>query len=522
MLSKKSFGIAGAAMLGSVALLGTNAANAAINLYADAEDKEDAAATYAVETVTEEVESDLSGTYYMVSGAAATNPLDIRAESGVGAAQDETVIIEINVTGMVFGAALTDDSLRLYEDAEGTTDQLDGPERVLRRGGGEGEAMAIYHISNGDGTISQDNVLDLDVESMGVSMSGGSVTVEVRHELDDEEDAVSSSYTNAVRLESGVDEDSTPVDAMTYVARMYSDFGHVDPDADPLVISYLDNLGSFMIGVQHLNAADGEALDELQQIFGTEAFNITDDADLDAASVTLSGDDFDFAEAVWVDDAADCGATTPGQIPTGITNLWADHDDTDTDETKTILPVSLGDLGGTATGAATNAMFVCIGVSGQDDDDDVAVIPDTDAYMAMTMYEGVEDAIHPPMDGSIELGGINRDGITVHLPYLTTSSKFVQRLVIVNRNEHKVAYSVEYTDEAGKTSTPKAGMGSGTVEGDVTTIMKVADMVMVDGMPPRTSATLTLESVPGMVDVATTQINIEQGTTDTIVYEPEM
>ena len=66
MLSNKSFGIAGAAMLGTVALLGTNAAYAVINL--DEMDKSDPAVTYAMETITASVEGEDGGTYYTVDG----------------------------------------------------------------------------------------------------------------------------------------------------------------------------------------------------------------------------------------------------------------------------------------------------------------------------------------------------------------------------------------------------------------------------------------------------------------------
>ena len=56
------------------------------------------------------------------------------------------------------------------------------------------------------------------------------------------------------------------------------------------------------------------------------------------------------------------------------------------------------------------------------------------------------------------------------------------------------------------------------MEGMVTNL-RLSDEVMITGMPPRAAGTLMLESVPGMVDVATNQANKELGTTDTIVYK---
>ena len=67
MLSNKPIGIAGAAILGTVALLGTNAANAVINLDETATMKSSAAVIYAKETILESHQVDET-TYYVVDG----------------------------------------------------------------------------------------------------------------------------------------------------------------------------------------------------------------------------------------------------------------------------------------------------------------------------------------------------------------------------------------------------------------------------------------------------------------------
>ena len=113
MLSKKSFGIAGAAMLGTVALLGTNAANAVINL--DGEEADARTATFAQETVTEAVDEGMM--YYKVTdhveNGTDETALDVMSEGGVGAAQDETLVVTYTLEGMVFGADLTSASLSI-------------------------------------------------------------------------------------------------------------------------------------------------------------------------------------------------------------------------------------------------------------------------------------------------------------------------------------------------------------------------------------------------------------------------
>ena len=56
----------------------------------------------------------------------------------------------------------------------------------------------------------------------------------------------------------------------------------------------------------------------------------------------------------------------------------------------------------------------------------------------------------------------------------------------------------------------------------VTTVISVFNIVEISGRgSPRTAGTLMLESIPGMVDVATAQVNLSTGGTDTVVYEPE-
>ena len=153
MLSNKSFGIAGAAMLGTVALMGTNAANAAINLDDTAENEMKAAVTFAMETVTEEVKSDLAGTYYKVAGRAEAatvrdvSVLDVVSKVGVGAAQGETLVVTYELSGMVFGEALVSTYLGLRSTATAEDNQLGTGEVVLVTGGGSGESTATFHVS---------------------------------------------------------------------------------------------------------------------------------------------------------------------------------------------------------------------------------------------------------------------------------------------------------------------------------------------------------------------------------------
>ena len=151
-------------------------------------------------------------------------------------------------------------------------------------------------------------------------------------------------------------------------------------------------------------------------------------------------------------------------------------------------------------------------VQGDDTDDmDAPRIPDTDAYTAMGSYKALDNAASGPMGMQRELGEINRDGTTVHLPYLTTNNKFSQRLRIVNRSSADAKYEMEFhgaDDEAGS-------MATGMLDGDSITVMNLRDgMVVTPGNGNSTSGTLIVEADSGDIDVATIQVNRELGTTD--------
>ena len=502
MLSKKSFGIAGAAMLGTVALLGTNAANAAINLDGDADD---ATVTFAQETVIGMVGED--GNYYEVNGGSDTDntgtTLDVRNAIGLGATQDTEMVVTYMLQGMVFGTALASDSIALHPATDTSfntgDDKLTGAtgQRALISGGGEGDMEAVFHVSVQEAPIAQDDVLILHVQSLGVMPGGGTVKVTIRNTVDDME--VMGKNMGMVVFDTGVLITNDPMNAKTYVARNYRDFGHDGTDPD-----LIDDVGGFMVGTQHLDATDGIAA-TLEDIFGTDR---SDD------KITFEDDWFGFADSAWLDSMADC---SDGAAGTNSDVVWVEED-----EAMVIKAVTLADLGDLSD-TSTNKKYLCLMAPGDE------AIPETGYYMAASMFMGVDGAKMPlmGMDDAVVLGMIERDGITVHLPYLTTSDRYVQRITIVNRNKDDVDFTIEFSNEDGKTADPMVYEGMAKGRGDsmmpgMVTSMKVADIVEITGTgAPRTAGTLMLESVPGMVDVATNQVNLERGTTDTIVYLAE-
>ena len=140
-------------------------------------------------------------------------------------------------------------------------------------------------------------------------------------------------------------------------------------------------------------------------------------------------------------------------------------------------------------------------------------------YMA-TITKGTEAQTTKDLTTGV-IGRIVRNGTTVKLTYLTVADKYNQRLIIVNDGANDAAYEVgAFVTEEGTTSTPLA-MASGTVPASGQLVIPVEDIVRfdsVDGRRHRAAATLSMNADVDDVQVATTQVNLEDGSTDTVVY----
>ena len=145
-------------------------------------------------------------------------------------------------------------------------------------------------------------------------------------------------------------------------------------------------------------------------------------------------------------------------------------------------------------------------------------------YTITTMYDGITGAKFGPSGGTYELGSIKRNGTTVYIPFLSSFDGYNNRLVLVNRGA-PTPYEITFTTEADVMAMP--GMGAKGTLASGTTVMSLRpdangnnDLVMITG-GTRTAATFTAEASPGTIDVATTLVNTNNGSTDTVVYEQE-
>ena len=129
------------------------------------------------------------------------------------------------------------------------------------------------------------------------------------------------------------------------------------------------------------------------------------------------------------------------------------------------------------------------------------------------------------MAGEGDLASIERNGASVEIPYLTTSEKHNQRLIIVNRGTRPVVItSIAFTSEAGTdvelSPTVQAAMDAGLlmIPGNSTYVASMAQTLEITGDSRRTAATIAFAATPGALSVATTQVNLSDGSTDTVVY----
>ena len=85
-----------------------------------------------------------------------------------------------------------------------------------------------------------------------------------------------------------------------------------------------------------------------------------------------------------------------------------------------------------------NTKILCIKVDGETE------IPTTAPYTARIDFSGIRGAAFPPVDTTVDLAGIGRNGATVRIPYLTTFEGYNQRIVMRNRSGRVVPYTITF------------------------------------------------------------------------------
>ena len=507
MLSKTPFRIAGAAILGTVALLGTNAANAQISV--DADGKVMGAVSYARETLATHETDDLDG-YYMLTEDSNVHNV---ALGGLQFQDTDEFALTVTLENMAFGAALANSVLAIAGGGSVQTPRLGM--------GGVGESMAMFSFSTNAASGADDgSILTVDIGNLAIAegADSGSISLSLLNKstraafggitgLDEQK------YSDAIKVVKGLTENFEAAEG-DLVASVDTGFKEFKSDSGSTMVGSLGTL-NLEIRDETQNAADGSDIADVNDLILVDGTNLVTADAFDGSTFTIMGN-VSFMSRMWLETAADADGNAPGvQLPpcdftenTDIDLRNKSDEDEETYEMES-LKSSVSAIDGTDT------MQLCISVPGEEDEDAMQI--QAGDYAVSTSYEATSmTQALTPADDTHALASIVRDGVTVHLPYLTTADKYNQRVFIVNRSGGPITYHMEFDAATGAaTSEGPHMLAAGTnildVGGDngIVTTMNGA----------RTSGMLMIEAGKDDITVSTVQIHRETGASDTVVYD---
>ena len=183
-------------------------------------------------------------------------------------------------------------------------------------------------------------------------------------------------------------------------------------------------------------------------------------------------------------------------------------------------PVPLGDM-------TAGIKVLCVNVDVMGPESNMTAIPKA-AYTATAHVKRNADA-DAVMVGEGDVGSIRRDGASVEIAYLTTSEKHNQRLIVVNRGTRPIMITgIEFQSEDGTDvelsalAMAAAGTDLAMIPGKESRVIRMGGdlgMLNITGDSRRTAATLSFNGVKDDISVATTQVNLSDSSTDTVMWE---
>lgn len=404
----------------------------------------------------------------------ATESVGITGALGVGVSANDQIFVRLDWSSAVLNANAAAGNVTVNTTAATTV-----------TGGLAGESSAIFGVLAPTGGFSQTDAVTFTIGTVGVSLAGSSSDVQMRI-YEDQTTAIAggsalSDQTNtaALSLANALSTTFTPVNA---TAEVTSNFTQYNLGGVPATLGNTGTFGSFT------SAANTTMLLATGGTIGV----LTDVVNTTTSTVTYTGD-FSFATAA---GAFFIGAAA-GDCTTAVGTVL-------TPDTATLSTA-------TATVAQANGLPLCSTVNGTTD-----VIPDADYTASVTLVHNVTTSSPATTVSEGSVGGAVRNGTTVEVAYLTTFDEYNQRLLINSRHGVAATYTVTFQTEAGVTATPLAA-ATGTLQPGENLVIRAADLVSLDG-GTRCSATVTVVAPSGNISVATTQVNLADGATDTVSY----
>ena len=509
MSSKRILGIAGAAMIGTLA--GTGAVHAVISID---DDRVVTGITYALETLqsnrTYEVRDSSGGTTTYYEGADATsvsNETDVHLATGVILPATTDVVVDVELENLVIGDIAP--TLVLSNAALGATPTpISGLNITRLSGGAEGDSEVQFGLT----TVAQLPATTVLVISFGSRVGilpdkPGTITVKTTRIFAGAPVTQTTVLRDAIKTMRGVVVDGDPNNLTAAVASEFRKFkggtdegvsGVVDGgDRDPGRVAHVGtlriHLASSTPPLQNARRGQGE----LTSVTGI----------ISAAKISISGATAFLEEN---DDGEKLAYSSASSACSPVGSSLVDDNGA--------IEAALTDFDG-----ATD--HLCLRVDGE------TVIPETSyrASISYTVAAGSSPAF-PPLESVEQLGSISRDGATVPIAHLTTNQKYRQQLVMVNRSSGSVSYRTTFQTEDG-TEYEAGEAASGSLEPG-RTVLEVSDMVFFDdgnnnpdGTPrgAHGSAVLSVSIEPSMLEVATVTTNKvgDDRSTDTVVWNPD-
>jgi len=393
---------------------------------------------------------------------------------GVGIAPDDQNFIRVDLTGAVFAASA--DGIASLNCAGATITTIDG--------GAIGDDYVVYGVQANTSGCPQTAVMNMAAVDLGFT-GGSSLTVRMRqfegqtgaiNEGDSLYDISGTAVTYDQTLELGNNASATS--QVAEVSTAFTEF--VSGASTTLAVD--------------LGAIELDATGNLNTQNSAAAATSADAYTVASTGLVVTGD-FSFGDWTFDDD---------GDCTTASTYAGADPDISE-DFTTASLDLTAGDIDD-FTGTA---IFLCVEVDGVDDEINEST------YTWTTVPTGVANGLNTPDAIGGSLGSITRNGTTVQIPYLTTFEDYNQRLVLVNRGATDAVYSISFTTEDDTTATAGTA-ATGSIPADTVLSLKASDIVSLAGKT-RTAATLLVVAPSANIDVATNQVNLSDGSTDTVV-----
>ena len=190
-----------------------------------------------------------------------------------------------------------------------------------------------------------------------------------------------------------------------------------------------------------------------------------------------------------------------------------------------LKPTKAAPTTATLSGQAAGIYQFCVEVDTAGPQSNTKPIPASE-YTATVYVRATDEPRDDTEENSAKIGEIVRNGATAKVSYLTTSEKHNQRLIIVNRRSRPIvmtdiSFQTEDGTEADLSDAAKAAAaipGAGTIAPGDSVTYRVSDMLSITGNSRRAAASMSFNGSAANVSVATTQVNLEDSSTDTVMW----